>query len=704
MRGHVAGMAPKTKVIVVGDLRGDLSTVLARVGKLNAAGKGPFGVVFCVGAFARNGDSARVEQRKEKKSVEDEEEGEGGGVPTFVDYLTGRATLPFHLYFLLSGEPQDAALAATLGLGRDRQQVAPGITFLGQAGVSTVACGLRVAALSGQYDRATYRSATSPVNAANGAPTDDAVSPPAFRSHYCKSDIDAMLGSAEAVKPVDLFLSCEWGEGYDALIPPSDVRPLPHALSPVVADLARRLMPRHHLVTGKFCFFKLAPYVNTDSTDGTSLHATRFVALGSVPDAAGAASAGQAGRDTNSIKKKKAKPAKWMHALNLEPMSGMSAEERNKAVSGATTCPYLAFLLRKIGSGGHDSSGGTGAGAAGPSPADAANAKSLRTTASLLRPVGAPPSLLEVPASMPMPMPLPLAPPPQLFDASRAALLEMASDAQSKQDGALQRFAQPRRKRRRDGGGGGGRHDQHPMAMNNARRQKRKLIAPRMDCWFCCASPACETHLIVSIAQHMYLTAPKGALSPGHMLIVPVAHLASMADADADAREEIRKYKDSLRAFYAKHDEVPIFVERCIKTKGPQQHAYIEAIPMPKDAAAKLLPGAFAEECKASKMEFELVEASEGGLAAAAPEDRQYFHIEMPSRIELLFAVPPERGSAGGKNMVHLQFARKVACRVLGCPERMHWKSCVVGPQVEMQLANEFKGAFGGGGFDWTAV
>jgi hypothetical protein len=302
-------------------------------------------------------------------------------------------------------------------------------------------------------------------------------------------------------------------------------------------------------------------------------------------------------------------------------------------------------------------------------------------------------------------MPLPPGPPPQLFDASRAALLEMASDAQSKQDGALQRFAQPRRKRRRDGDGGGGhQRPQHPMATNSTQRKKSKLIAPRMDCWFCCASPACETHLIVSIAQHMYLTAPKGALSPGHMLIVPVAHLASMADADPDAREEIRKYKDALRAFYARHDEVPIFVERCIKTKGPQQHAYIEAIPMPKDAASKLLPGAFAEECKASKMEFALVEESAGGLPVAAPEDRQYFHIEMPSRIELLFAVPPERGSAGGKNMVHLQFARKVACRVLGCPERMHWKSCVVGPQVEMQLANEFKGAFGGGGFDWTAL
>ena len=57
-------MAPKTKVIVAGDLRGNLAPVVARVGKLNAAGKGPFGVVFCVGAFARNGDAARVEQSR----------------------------------------------------------------------------------------------------------------------------------------------------------------------------------------------------------------------------------------------------------------------------------------------------------------------------------------------------------------------------------------------------------------------------------------------------------------------------------------------------------------------------------------------------------------------------------------------------------------------------------------------------------------
>ena len=242
----------KTKVIVAGDVRGNLEPVLARVAKLNAAGKGPFGVVFCVGELAARGDAARVEESRDAVgdgAQEKTEEGGRGDAPSFADYLSGRASLPFKLYFVLSGSPHDAQLAAALKLGRSRQEVAPGVVFLGQAAVGTIECGLRVAALSGVYDRGTYRPPSSSSEDANVAAGDGA----AFQRHYCKADIDEMLGSPEAVKPVDLFLSCEWGEGFDTLIPSSEVRPLPHALSPVVADLARRLMPRHHLATGKFC-------------------------------------------------------------------------------------------------------------------------------------------------------------------------------------------------------------------------------------------------------------------------------------------------------------------------------------------------------------------------------------------------------------------------------------------------------------------
>ena len=79
----------------------------------------------------------------------------------------------------------------------------------------------------------------------------------------------------------------------------------------------------------------------------------------------------------------------------------------------------------------------------------------------------------------------------------------------------------------------------------------------------------------------------------------------------------------------------------------------------------------------------------------------------------MIYNVPKDRKNKRQKNAeaagkvpkrigarVPLQFARKIVCRVLNCPERLHWKSCVVAPNVESQLANEFKVAFSK--FDWT--
>ena len=65
---------------------------------------------------------------------------------------------------------------------------------------------------------------------------------------------------------------------------------------------------------------------------------------------------------------------------------------------------------------------------------------------------------------------------------------------------------------------------------------------------------------------------------------------------------------------------------------------------------------------------FALLENSSqwSALRDGVPEHRQYFHIEMPSRIQLLFAVPPERGSAGGGRGVGARTGADVAT---GCVE-----------------------------------
>jgi hypothetical protein len=44
------------------------------------------------------------------------------------------------------------------------------------------------------------------------------------------------------------------------------------------------------------------------------------------------------------------------------------------------------------------------------------------------------------------------------------------------------------------------------------------------ECWFCLSNVKVETHLIISVINETYLTVAKGALVPGHLILVPVAH------------------------------------------------------------------------------------------------------------------------------------------------------------------------------------
>ena len=89
-------------------------------------------------------------------------------------------------------------------------------------------------------------------------------------------------------------------------------------------------------------------------------------------------------------------------------------------------------------------------------------------------------------------------------------------------------------------------------------------------------------------------------------------------------------------------------------------------------------------------MEFSVVQTPKT-LSESAPENRQYFYLEMPSRVRMLWEVP---AGAAEKRRLPLQFGRQVACRVLRCPQRVFWKDCVVSPEQEHRLTNEFKEAF----------
>ena len=72
----------------------------------------------------------------------------------------------------------------------------------------------------------------------------------------------------------------------------------------------------------------------------------------------------------------------------------------------------------------------------------------------------------------------------------------------------------------------------------------------RTDCWFCLASPDCETHLIASCGEHVYVALPKGGLTPYHALLVPINHASGQFTLDPAVAQELARYKSGLTHFF----------------------------------------------------------------------------------------------------------------------------------------------------------
>ncbi|CAB4012199.1 CWF19 1, partial [Paramuricea clavata] len=66
---------------------------------------------------------------------------------------------------------------------------------------------------------------------------------------------------------------------------------------------------------------------------------------------------------------------------------------------------------------------------------------------------------------------------------------------------------------------------------NQRQPTKRKGPPPiQGPCWFCLGGSQVEKHLVVSVADHVYLAMAKGGLTPDHTLICPIAHYPSTVE------------------------------------------------------------------------------------------------------------------------------------------------------------------------------
>uniref|UniRef100_A0A8C6U145 CWF19-like protein 1 n=1 Tax=Neogobius melanostomus TaxID=47308 RepID=A0A8C6U145_9GOBI len=182
---------------------------------------------------------------------------------------------------------------------------------------------------------------------------------------------------------------------------------------------------------------------------------------------------------------------------------------------------------------------------------------------------------------------------------------------------------QGNRKRPSDGRGRGRGH----FNDRDGAKQPRRHPQPTGPCWFCLASPQVEKHLVISIGTHCYLAVAKGALTPRHLLILPIGHYQSVVDLASEVVEEMEKYKSALRSFYKSKGERCILFERNYKS----QHLQLQVVPVPLSCCTtEDIKEAFVVQGQEQKMELmEIPEHTD--LKQIAPPGTPYFYVELDS-------------------------------------------------------------------------
>jgi hypothetical protein len=241
-----------------------------------------------------------------------------------------------------------------------------------------------------------------------------------------------------------------------------------------------------------------------------------------------------------------------------------------------------------------------------------------------------------------------------------------------------------------------------PPAAGPPRRPK---VPPRMDCWFCLASPSCEKHLIASVGEDLYIALPKGGIQPEHALVITVTHEANFASLPPPSLDEVARHMDSLVRAFAQRGFACMFAERSLVLgKAAQRHCYLEALPVPA-ALLGQCEEALLKEAQLGGFPFEAVGEGAGAshrqnlnaLCQAVGAEAEYVYFQLPGGKAFLHRVRAGSGSAGHSNnrgsgsVLPMQLGRAVACRLLGKPDLVAWQNCIQPPAVEKAWTDMIK-------------
>jgi hypothetical protein len=655
--------------LVVGPPCGRIHDLFAKVNAINAK-YGPFEVLLVLGDLFKpyeDGDDLSREER---------------------DLLSGDLSSAIPLYFAQPPSPLHpdvvSALVSTGKLDGSNEtaedkplQVTASLFFLRQGLVSAVS-GLRLAALGGKWDAQHYAESNdhgdqqSAVQALlnpylTAANVKSLLDHPSFKEPVTSSTAQERYTQAEptslaaaraqmakqasllqqqaeqeAKSSVDILLTNTWPSGVTMF---SNIDKLPHPTSrvwgsPVVARLARNAEPRYH--------FALAPgstglpdvrkdmdslgIIGLDGTEqGDDLRRTGAFWEREPYRAEGRSHS--VSRFVSLARFGNEKKTRWFMALSL----GKSSEgnKRPQAVpENATPSPYASSSLSS-------------------SAIESSKRKSY-------------------------------------------------ADASEMDSGINYRWAETGKKARHNGKGFPNLPQRPDVTMPDRPRQPVHAVAPA-DCWFCLSNAQCAKHLIVTIGTECYVAMPKGQLpstsdgsSPipggGHVLIIPIEHIASLRGSDDDAgrrsiAQEMEQWRSALRKAYSSFNAVMVSWEICRTSNTRAGHMQCQVLPIPRRRFDGLKQ--YVREM-AKEADYEFEEDQERAKRFFSLDEQtghdDYFRFDFDGETWLMLIKPERR--------FNLQFPRQTLAAYLGTPDRADWRKCARSEAIETAENKAFKSAF----------
>ncbi|KAL7754400.1 hypothetical protein RI367_000381 [Sorochytrium milnesiophthora] len=208
-------------------------------------------------------------------------------------------------------------------------------------------------------------------------------------------------------------------------------------------------------------------------------------------------------------------------------------------------------------------------------------------------------------------------------------------------------------------------------------------------CWFCLNSPELLRHLIVSIGEEIYVTLARGPLSEHHMLLASVEHYPTFyqlpEENESVILSELGKYKQTINAYFAAHNLVPVYFE--LSRAAKFNHCHVQCIGVPADNAGSIL-----DTVKAmfDKYEHKWVQLS----ADETPNgDKDFFRIVLPDGSALVHQLGQSDKRMSFQFGRQKNRSREVLAQILDVPERVNWKDCV-DDELETTYALKLKQAF----------